>query len=600
MNWCCPEVSNPESSTPLRVNRLPLLIGLLIAFRVSAGFGDERQVTFLHLNDLHANLIPHTELVRIDNGEDPPTASIEMRGGLARIATLVKREREKAPGSTILMNIGDTYHGGVEALYTRGNTIVAPVDALRIDIGVPGNWDFAYGPIVTRLRYATDSTWLAQMVNRVVSGEPVQRPTYPLLGGNVTKSLGILLENAPLLPTTYTMTVGGVTIGFIGITSDIVPRMSPMLAVGFTFLDGQAAYEDLINTAAQQLHAEGVDLVVVMSELGLHRDYQLANSIAPGVNVFFSAHTHEVTYEPLVSASGALVVESGNDGYLGKMTVRLHNSQPPEFNWKILPVTDDIPEDTEVAALVEAARAPFLRDHVAIDYPMPNVRFPLDTRIDLLITNSPTLLHRRGVLTNPFNQYLADEIRGYYHTDIALTPGFRFDTVVPQGEPVTVETLYRYLPVPATLARGNITGKNLKAIFETELTRVFSEDAFQHNGGWFLGISGLQLRVDLKRGDGDRVTSMRRAKNQQEIRMDEVLTVASCVRPFDKSGVLCSGEDFTDIEALFGPDGKEWTSLQFLRTRLSAGSQEVHSGSVADVSHSPTWPGAAFIQPLHE
>ena len=94
-----------------------------------------------------------------------------------------------------------------------------------------------------------------------------------------------------------------------------------MLAVGFTFLQGQAAYEDLINTATRELRAEGVDLVVVMSELGLHRDYQLANHIDPGVDVFFSAHTHEVTTEPLVSASGALVVEAGNDGYLGRMTV---------------------------------------------------------------------------------------------------------------------------------------------------------------------------------------------------------------------------------------------------------------------------------------
>ncbi|MBK6738007.1 MAG: hypothetical protein IPG64_08860 [Haliea sp.] len=95
-------------------------------------------------------------------------------------------------------------------------------------------------------------------MNALVFGEAVEKPGYPLLGGNVRKSLGILLENEPLLPTTYKMEVGGVNIGFIGITSDIVPRMSPMLALGFTFLQGQAAYEDLINTATRANCAQRV------------------------------------------------------------------------------------------------------------------------------------------------------------------------------------------------------------------------------------------------------------------------------------------------------------------------------------------------------
>ena len=353
------------------LRKMRLLTAIVLAVQVSAVFGDDRQVTFIHLNDLHANLIPHTDLVRTTTGDGQSTARIETRGGLARIATLVQQIREEAPGTTVLMDIGDTYHGGVEALYTRGNAIVAPVDALHVDIGVPGNWDFAYGPIVTRLRYATNSTWLAQLVNKIIFGEAVKRPAYPLLGGNVRKTLGILLEDEPLLPTTYKMQVAGVKIGFIGITSDIVPRMSPMLSLGFTFLQGQAAYEDLINTAARELRAEGVDLVVVMSEFGLHRDYQLANHIDPGVNVFFSAHTHEVTTEPLKSASGALVVESGNDGYLGRMTVDIHDSEPPVFHWEILPVTDDIAEDPAMAALVDTARAPFLADTVTLTTPCP-------------------------------------------------------------------------------------------------------------------------------------------------------------------------------------------------------------------------------------
>jgi len=573
-----------------------MLAAALASARIAA---QDREVTFIHLNDLHANLTAHTDLVRAGHTGSGAHAVTDVRGGLARIATLVSRIRAEKPGASVLMNIGDTYHGTAEALYTRGNALIAPVDALQVDIGVPGNWDFAYNPIVTRLRYATGSTWLAALVNKAVFGEAVEKPGYPLLGGNVRKSLGLLLEDEPLLPTTYRMTVNGIRIGFIGITSDIVPRMSPMLALGFTFLQGQQAYENLVNSAMRELRAEGVDLVVVMSELGLHRDFQLANHIEPGVDVFFSAHTHEVTEEPLLSASGALVVESGNDGYLGRMTATLPESGPPAFRWEILPVTADIPEDPAMARLVDAARAPFLQRPVHFDFPLPNTNAPLDQPLDHVVARSPALLHRRGVLGNPFNEYLADQIRAYYRTDVALTPGFRFDAVVPKGAPLTLDDLYRYLPVPATLASGMITGRNLKALLEKELNSVFSRDAFEHSGGWFPGISGLQLQVDLERGNGERIVSMRTLSSDAELGMDEQLSVASCVRPFDKPGVLCSGEGFTDITPLLDPAGKEWTPLQFLARQLQAGSPQRRGGQVRDVSNSPAWPEAPLMQPMH-
>tara|TARA_R110001599_G_scaffold337686_1_gene556217 strand:- start:36328 stop:36636 length:309 start_codon:yes stop_codon:yes gene_type:complete len=79
------------------------------------GFDD--RLVFIHLNDLHANLVPHRDLVR-DTGGSKLTSHIEIRGGLARIATLIGQIRAREP-PTILMNIGDTYHGGARTVSSR-------------------------------------------------------------------------------------------------------------------------------------------------------------------------------------------------------------------------------------------------------------------------------------------------------------------------------------------------------------------------------------------------------------------------------------------------------------------------------------------------
>jgi len=579
---------------------LARLLSLCFALALSAdSLANERRATFIQLNDLHANLVPHRDLVRIVDADGAARSVVETRGGLARIATLVQRIRQGSPDA-ILMNIGDTYHGGAEALYTRGNAIVAPVDALGIDIGVPGNWDFAYGPITTRMRYAPDNSPLSALVNKLLFGEPVAAPGYPVLAANVRKTLGILGEDEQLLPATQLLDAGQVKVGFIGITSDIVPRMSPMLAWGFTFLQGEAAYRDMINQHARQLREQGAELVVVMSELGLHRDRQLANTIAPGVDIFFSAHTHEITPVPLTSRSGALVVEAGNDGYLGKMTVTLYADAPVGFYWEVLPVDERIPQDPRMLRLVSAARAPFLQQDVAFSYPMPGVDLPLNTPLDTVITPAPVTLHRRNVLDNPFNRYLADLMRSQYGSDLALTPGFRFDAVIPKGEDITLEDLYRYLPVPPVLSRGNITGQNLKKVFETELTRVFSGDAFEHSGGWLLGISGVDLVVDLKRDAGKRVISMQRSGGGGAIGPEDILTVVSCSRPFDDPGVMCSNGGFTEVEELDSPWGGSWAPLELLRYSLEkAALTSSMPGTVEDLSATEQWPQSPFMQPLH-
>ena len=600
--------SRLRASRALLASIMLLPLATLVTAEVGAETGD-RVVTLIHLNDLHAHLVPHLDLVRELSEDGAPGAVVASRGGLARIATAIRRIRVDNPDS-LLMNVGDTYHGGVEALYTRGNALVAPVDALGIDVGVPGNWDFAYGPLVTRLRYAPGRSRLARFANWVTRGDPVESPSFPNLAANLRQTFPPVFGD-PLLPGSLILESGGVRIGFIGITADIVERMAKPFAWGLEFLEGEQSYRDLIDDTAAQLRADGAEVVVVLSELGLHKDLRLADVVAPGIDVFFSAHTHELTLQPLASLSGAVVVESGNDGTLGRMDVTVRDGRVVDLRWRLLPIDGDLPEDPGMAELVATARAPFLDPQVHMEHPMRWIDLPLSEPIDTVIGHTDRLLHRRGALHNPINDMLAEVMRRLAGTQVSTTPGFRFDAIVPprgftgpggsvsSGE-ITLEDLYRMLPVSPEVAIGEVTGRALREVVESDLSRVFSQDSFRHSGGWFGTLGGVELDLDLKRPDGQRVLEMRLAGGEDPIADDQVLTVVSCVRPFDDEGTMCSNRGYQQIEPFDNEaTGNPWLPFQALRQALASGdAPAAGSAGVIDRAGLARWPASPFVQPL--
>lgn len=552
-------------------------------------------ISLLHFNDLHAHLTPHADLVA-----EPGSSQVRVveRGGLARLATLVKQQRAQAPNS-VLMNIGDTYHGGVEALFTQGNAIVDPVNALGIDVGTPGNWDFAYGPQVTRERYMG--------VN--LPGIDIKGPTFPNLAANVTLTQPPNQAGNTMLPPTLIKTVGGVPVGFIGITSDIVPMMHEQLAAGFSFLQGEAAYRDLINQHAAALRSQGAQVVVVMSELGIHKDYRLAQIVAPGVDVFFSAHTHEATFQPLTSASGALVVEAGNDGYLGRMDITVANGAVTARNWQLLPIDASIAEDPAMASLVTAARAPFLASNPNMVDQTGAQR--LTSSIATVVGHTTIPLDRRHALENSFNNAMADILRQQGGSALGMTPGFRFDSVImPPGilledntvmtDAITLEDVYRFFPVAYTIATGEVSGQRLQEIIEDNLDKVYSTEIFAQAGGWADGWSGLTATLDLANPAGQRVLDLRLADTGQPIANAMAVSVTGCQRPGDASDVLCSYSGFSNIQPLINPaTSQAWTPIDLFVDALSRGALPATSRhSLTDLNRTPAWPADPFVQPL--
>jgi 2',3'-cyclic-nucleotide 2'-phosphodiesterase (5'-nucleotidase family) len=368
-------------------------------------------------------------------------------------------------------------------------------------------------------------------------------------------------------------TVDGVKIGVIGITSSIVPQQPPVFARTFSFTQG---IEELPGDIAAA-KAEGAQIIVVMSELGLAQNIQIGREF-PEVDVVLSAHSHELTvgailadakgYEmvpPNMELSGpqlarlqkgaAIIVEAGEDLYVGRLDLKIADSKVQNFTWEAIPADDATPEDATVAALVADQEkyfvaGPDFKTHSYLPFAFcanfaPGMGNPVERcggdvatgvvkrairlvdPLDIKVGETEILLHRHDALEGAMNNFIADAFLDTLTTVaksrsdvdwanldvISMTNGFRFDTVilpadmVPAGatfrdgrEPgdVTLRDLWGYFPTAAALVAADYSGVAIEDSLNDVLANVFSPNPYVQRGGWYLGLSSnISQKVDV-------------------------------------------------------------------------------------------------------
>lgn len=308
-------------------------------------------ITLMQLQDVHGHLVPHSAI--LENDVLDPNA-----GGVAKLATLIKQVRASNPNN-LLLGVGDTTHGSAEMIFTLGDAIMPVLNALNIDAFMAGNCDFGWGPRVYRQRFTAANPPLAPNNRTTVAwmdGKPghegqtcnlasyegspfvpaslchVTKANFPTVAINLynyDEVAGATTADTPLGPRVHApyviKQVAGKKVAIIGITSDVVPQQAQAFNTGFRFTMG---YKELpLDIAAAK--AEGAELIVVLSELGLAKNVQLVKEF-PAINVMFSGHTHERTPEAIVinrpdqnGDNFGIVTEAGEDEFLGRLDVKV-------------------------------------------------------------------------------------------------------------------------------------------------------------------------------------------------------------------------------------------------------------------------------------
>ncbi|HEU0036622.1 MAG TPA: bifunctional UDP-sugar hydrolase/5'-nucleotidase [Kofleriaceae bacterium] len=358
------------------LSRLSAVSGAaLVAFWVSLGTsactvtqeqpdltGQDIRLTLIHTSDIHSRLFPYNFVPNtFDRGYGLTRGPF---GGIARIATVVKDIRSSSNRS-LWLDSGDCFQGAPVFNMFKGEAEMRALSLAGMDGAVLGNHEFDLG---AKNLFEKIDNW----------------STFPLLAGNyawddppasVQNADGRSLRDVIAPYAVYD--VKGLKIGVIGMgnTSTITSIYEGGNNLGFRPIADQDALAQWVRILRPT-----VDVIVVVSHLGLDEDEDLSASqvddpnqafqqeTLAGVDVILGGHLHIVTNPPKIipnddKGHSTLLVHSGAFAkFVGRLDLVVHvgtdNNDPENrsrvtsFAYNNIPIQEGIPDDPEIASLM--------------------------------------------------------------------------------------------------------------------------------------------------------------------------------------------------------------------------------------------------------
>lgn len=467
------------SSLKMRGLTLALILGLLLAVAPASAQGGEFTLTVLHTNDVHARVLQFNNFGTDCSEEDAAEGSCF--GGVARRKTAIDAVRAEG-GNVILVDGGDQFQGTLFYNQYKGEEVQVFMTLLGYDGMTVGNHEFDDGP-----------GNLASFIQGV---------DFPVISANIDASAEPSL--AGILKPSAVIEVGGEQIGLVGATAEETGVLSSA-GPNVTFLDAV----DPIQAAVDDLTAQGVNKIVLMSHLGFPRDLEVATAVT-GLDVIVAGHTNTYLSNTDEDASGPYpVVATAPDGnpvlvvsdftwgkYLGRLDVTFDADGVP-VEWSGNPITLDasIEEDPEVLAEALKMAEPLVE--------LKNTRVG-EAAVDLDGERASC----RNVECNMGN-LIADAMLWKTQaegTQIAIQNGGGIRASIPAGE-VSLGDVLTVLPFGNTIATFGLSGADVVASLENGVSQVSLTDPGE-SAGRFPQVAGLRYSWDPTKEPGSRIVSV--------------------------------------------------------------------------------------------
>ncbi|HDL78484.1 MAG TPA: T9SS type A sorting domain-containing protein [Bacteroidetes bacterium] len=455
---------------------LSLLLLIFLFAYTQAFSGEQRRtmtpdtIVIIHLNDTHSHLLPF----------GPKTAQyVSKIGGMARIATLIKRTRAEDK-NVLLIVAGDLMVGDLMWDRFFGVPEFKMLHELGCDEFTLGNHEFEIGPEVLK------STLKA-------AGLPA--PDFAILSANIDMSKDPGLDS--LVSPYVIKQVGNLKVGIFGLTTqetNAFQHPSPDSVIGF--LGPAKACVDSLRPK--------VDLLIAATHLGVSVDSILAESVA-GIDLIVGGHSHTKIPQPIpvTNPEGKttyIVQAQSKYRYLGKMKAYVDQDGLHILSYALLPANPSVPDDPVIGAEIQA-----LKDTIQND---PKYG-PYYTKI---IAHADTFMGRQpgyGYKDTPIGNLITDAYREKTGTDIALDVYGYISQVLWEG-PLTGMDLFQtayYGYNPKTGYGFNLMTYDLKG-FQLKMGLEFVAGQMETNQDLGVEVSGLKFKYDPSKPPMSKVTEI--------------------------------------------------------------------------------------------
>ncbi|TCM79294.1 thiosulfohydrolase SoxB [Rhodovulum steppense] len=392
-------------------------------------------------------------------------------GGLDRVATVLNAIRADRP-EALLLDGGDTWHGSYTCLKTNAQDMVNVMNRLKPD-AMTSHWEFTLG---------------IDRVNEIVEGLD-----FPFLGANIFDAEW----DEPAYEPYQMFERGGAQIAVIGQAFPYMPIANPgWMFPGLSF----GVREERMAAVVAEVREAGADLVVVLSHNGFDTDRQMAARV-PGIDVILTGHTHDALPEPVLVGQTLLIASGSNGKFVTRLDLDVQGGQVLGFRHKLIPIFSDvIAPDPEVAALIDAERAPYKAD------------------LEEVLGTTDSLLYRRGNFNGTWDDLICNALIEEREADIALSPGFRWGPSLVPGDPITREDVFNVTSMSYPNAyRSEMSGEMLHVILEDVADNLFNPDPYYQQGGDMVRVGGMGYHIDVSKPQGSRITNMTLLKTGEAI-----------------------------------------------------------------------------------
>ena len=384
-----------------------------------------KKFTILHSNDMHGDF-----LAEVKEGKK------ELIGGLALLSGYINQVR-KEEENVLFVVAGDMLQGSLIDAEWKGLSTIEIMNWLAPDVVTLGNHEIDYG--------LPHLLFLEKIAN------------FPIVNAN----LYIRKNNKRLMNPYLIIKKAGFDIMFTGIiTEKIMDAIKTDKLIG-SFVDLSEASKE-VGKICNAYKSDDIDLTILLTHIGYESDIELAKLLKPewGVDMIIGGHSHTILNQP-ARVNNILIAQAGvGTNQIGRFDITVDDDTNAiiDYKWQLISINEQIAK----------------KDKQLEEY-INSFKTKVDQKYSTLICKlAKELTHPQREIETTLGNFITDAFAERAECDVMLT-GSGSIRVSKLGPAVTLKDFIACFPYDDTLTRCQITGKQLKNIFE-HIMRIENRD----------------------------------------------------------------------------------------------------------------------------